>query len=145
MDLAFPEQARCISYDGSVVGGDGFRWTESGGIEAVDGDKYDLSADGSIMVGTSGGNAVIWDQVGGMRNLQSILEDDHGLDQTEWTLTTATSVSANGLVIAGTGTDPFGHTKAWRATVPEPSAIALLAMGALKLGVLSVTRVKKGG
>jgi uncharacterized membrane protein len=146
LDNPFPAAAFAISYDGSVVGGELFRWTQSGGIETISGNAYDLSADGSVMVGkASDGGAFIWDAAHGMRDLQSLLENDHGLDLTGWTLTEARCISANGLVIAGTGTNPLGDTEAWRATVPEPTTITLLAMGGLALGVLSLTRRKKGG
>jgi hypothetical protein len=50
-----------------------------------------------------------------MRDLQTLLTSDYGLDLTGWTLTTATGVSADGLTIVGTGIDPSGEEEAWLA------------------------------
>ena len=43
-----------------------------------------------------------------------------------------TSISANGLIISGTGTDPGGKTEGWIVSlaVPEPSSVVLAAIGA---------------
>jgi uncharacterized membrane protein len=93
------------------------------------------SSDGSVVVGNgtsdSGGEAFIWDSVNGMRNLQSVLTSNYGLDLTGWTLTSARGISADGMTIVGYGTHN-GNTEAWRANltaVPEPSSCALLAVG----------------
>ena len=72
----------------------------------------------------------VWDQAHGMRNLQSILVNDFGLDLTGWKLATATGVSGDGKQIVGFGTDPQGNHEAWiadlsapAAAVPEPSSL----------------------
>jgi hypothetical protein len=63
-----------------------------------------------------------------MRSIQDILENN-GVDMTDWTLTRASGVSADGTAIVGYGTNPDGNTEAWLVTgytpVPEPSALAL--------------------
>jgi hypothetical protein len=61
-----------------------------------------------------------------------------GLDLTGWSLRYATDVSANGNIIVGWGTNSVGGDEAWLArlaTVPEPSAFVLAAVGLLGLAV----------
>ena len=55
---------------------------------------------------------------------------DYGLDLSGWTLTRGTGISADGTTIVGIGTNPAGQTEAWRAVVPEPSSLSLLALAA---------------
>lgn len=105
-----------------------------------------LSADGSIVVGTSDGStdsiyddAFVWDAIHGMRNLQNVLSSNFGLanELAGWQLTVATDLSADGLSIVGRGFNPDGVLEAWLVRldrsidVPEPAtlAIALLAVG----------------
>ena len=82
---------------------------------------WDTSADGSVVVGfgnsADGSEAFIWTEADGMRALQTILEDDYGLDLTDWQLLSATGVSADGAVIVGWGTNPEGRFEAWRAEI----------------------------
>jgi len=81
-----------------------------------------ISADGSIIIGFSIARriskAFVWDEVNGMRSLQDLLVD-LGVDLTGWSLTEATDISADGLVIVGNGTNPEGKLEAWIATIPE--------------------------
>jgi len=78
---------------------------------------YDVSADGSVVVGTSsGGGAFIWDATNGMRNFKDVLENTYGLDLTGWTLSTANGISDDGKIIAGYGSGPSG-TEAWIARI----------------------------
>jgi probable HAF family extracellular repeat protein len=134
-----------VSADGRVVvgesspgfGREAFRWSaETGmiGLGHLPGNDdistaYATSADGSIVVGTSvtqgRSAAFLWDQAHGMRSLQSVLETEHGLDLGGWQLVTAADISADGLSIAGTGTNPAGQIEAWVATIPEPSSVIL--------------------
>ena len=77
--------------------------------------------------------AFIWDQANSMRNLREVLINDHGLNLTGWTLTSALDVSADGLTIVGAGINPDGFDEAWVATIPEipePATVSLLALGA---------------
>jgi len=147
--------ANGTSADGSVVVGSGnsssgteaFRWTESGGMVGL-GDlpggifgslARDVSADGSVVVGNSSiawdetiavgtNETFVWDETNGMRALIQILADQ-GIDMTGWNLSDATGISADGLTIVGTGTNPLGFTEAWIATIPEPSTALMLALG----------------
>jgi probable HAF family extracellular repeat protein len=148
-----------VSADGSVVVGqssgaygyEAFRWTQGTGmiglgflpvggfsVSAATG----VSADGSVVVGHSGsGEVFIWNSTQGMRSLREILTNDYGLNLTGWTLTGTgtTRISADGLTIVGSGTNPSGNTEAWIArlnpqnnpSVPEPSAILGLGLFSL--------------
>ena len=104
----FYSSARGVTSDGSVIVGtsttdialtafEAFRWT--GGVMTSLGDlpdgatdawAFDVSDDGLIVVGrgstAAGYEAFIWDADNGMRNLKTVLENDHGLDLTGWTL-----------------------------------------------------------
>ncbi|MHC5211062.1 MAG: hypothetical protein ACYTG2_10125 [Planctomycetota bacterium] len=76
------------------------------------------TADGSRVVGSGPGGAMLWDTAHGMRNLQDMLTLDFGLDLGGWTLLQATSVSDDGSVLVGYGLDPQGATQAWIVTLP---------------------------
>ncbi len=129
-----------------------FRWTESDGMvplevywaDTPDGrvivggrlsEAHGVSGDGSIIVGatrfgsepTDPAEAFIWTEADGKRSLEDFLVGDCGLDLTDWTLTGASGISADGLTIVGTGINPDGFDEAWIATVPEPAALLLLA------------------
>jgi probable HAF family extracellular repeat protein len=145
-DLAggpFGSVAVGVSGDGAVVVGFGnlddaagtaeaFRWTSGGGIVGL-GDLpgghfssfvWDVSADGSVVVGIgtsdSGEEAFRWTSDGGMQNLRELLIAGGATGLTDWNLTHATSVSADGRKIVGYGTNPSGRTEAWLATILVP-------------------------
>jgi probable HAF family extracellular repeat protein len=156
---SFSSGALGVSADGSVVVGhssgayglEAFRWTQATGmvglgflpvggfsVTAATG----VSADGSVVVGHSGsGEVFIWNSTQGMRSLREILTNDYGLNLTGWTLTGTgtTRISADGLTIVGSGTNPSGNTEAWIArlnpqnnpSVPEPSSILGLGLFSL--------------
>ncbi|MDJ0560355.1 MAG: PEP-CTERM sorting domain-containing protein, partial [Microcystis sp. M53599_WE4] len=156
---SFWSNAQNVSADGSVVVGqssgaygyEAFRWTQGTGmiglgflpvggfsVSAATG----VSADGSVVVGHSGsGEVFIWNSTQGMRSLREILTNDYGLNLTGWTLTGTgtTRISADGLTIVGSGTNPSGNTEAWIArlnpqnnpSVPEPSSILGLGLFSL--------------
>jgi probable HAF family extracellular repeat protein len=143
----------------SAAGGEAFRWTSQTGMiglgflnpQAPGSSAMATSGDGSIVVGQSilrrlsepvGGvvpinndvyGAFIWDAQHGMRNLQSVLEADYGMDLTGWQLTSAVDISDDGLVIAGNGINPLGQQEGWVVrleAIPEPATMALFVLGA---------------
>ena len=92
-----------------------------------------MSADGSVVVGSSGFKAFIWDAANGMRSLEQVLLDQ-GIDLTGWDLNAALAVSADGQTVVGRGIGPAGE-EGWIATIPEPSTALLLGLGLLGLGM----------
>ena len=151
----FPDGSRSSAYgvsaDSSVVvgygqtssGSEAFRWAQQTGIVGLgnlpggrsSSSAHAVSADGAIVVGNAydevGPAAFIWDAQHGMRKLQDVLVNDYGLDLTGWTLTEATDISDDGLVIVGNGYDPDGNSEAWIAIIPEPGNLCLLVLGVL--------------
>jgi probable HAF family extracellular repeat protein len=109
-------KARDVSDDGSVIVGSDGRWTESGGWQDIGLSAYGVSADGSVVIGYNG-VAFIWDERYGTQNLKDWLENVFSLDLTDWTLTMAKGISADGLKIVGYGTNPSGNIEAWRAVI----------------------------
>lgn len=134
--------ARAVTPDGSVIvgfgrsaaGGEAFRWTAAGGMQGLGdlpGGAFSsaasaLSADGSIVVGQAtsadGAEAFVWDAVHGMRSLKSVLIAA-GLELSDWTLSDARSISADGRVVVGVGLNAEGSTEAWVATLEAVAAL----------------------
>ncbi len=130
--------ALAVSPDGLKVAGvatysdvsrEAFLW-ESGvtiGLSDLPGGDLDSQANGvsdtGVVVGVgetaSTGpirkEAFIWTADSGIRRLRDRLTDDFGLDLTGWVLSEANGVSADGLTIAGSGTNPLGKAEAWIA------------------------------
>jgi hypothetical protein len=74
-----------------------------------------VNGDGSVVVGTSGGNhAFRWTAVNGMQSIQSLLIAA-GVNMTGWSLWEARGVSANGSIIVGDGTNPSSFPEGWIA------------------------------
>lgn len=79
---------------------------------------WDVSADGSVVVGSSVDatnrlKAFIWTEAQGIRDLAEFLADSAGLDLAGWELTEARSISADGRTIAGFGIPPSGGLDAF--------------------------------
>jgi probable HAF family extracellular repeat protein len=154
--------ARAVSADGSVVVGanafestppnpfnttlQAFRWTESGGMVGLgdlqggrfSSEAYDVSGDGSVVVGYSEvgaqegipvTGAFYWTAETGMFNFQEALIAAGVTNLDGWTLIEAHGVSHDGLTVVGTGIHDQ-RIEAWVATIPEPSALAFAASGA---------------
>jgi uncharacterized membrane protein len=144
-----------ISADGSViVGGSGgshtgtandvvaFRWTQSGGMVGL-GDlpggsvrsiAYDVSADGSVVVGTSDSgvsDSFVWTATSGMLNLRDALAAGGATGFENWTSLYAYGISGDGSTVVGYGRNPNGQDEAFVAniTVPEPAAVSIAMFG----------------
>lgn len=156
-DISWPED---ISGDGRVIVGfssgpgrhTGYRWTSETGMKSLDTlpSRPDLAVfpsatngDGSVVVGSvrsvnSPGElalSFIWDSVHGIRELDRVLQD-YGADLSGWSNILPTSVSADGLTIAGGGINPRGEGEAWIATLP-PAAVPEPCQGLLLCAVIA--------
>jgi probable HAF family extracellular repeat protein len=156
-----------VSPDGSIVVGTcyssssnpAYRWTQSTGMVSLGNlpgmtttHPLGLTSNGSIIVGTSinssftHGDAFIWDAAHGMRNLQSVLQSEYGLDLTGWNLQSASGIMPDGNVIVGYGTNPSGQTEAFRVslvTVPEPATLIQLGLATMVLGFVGIKRLRR--
>jgi probable HAF family extracellular repeat protein len=130
--------ATAVSADGLFVVGysetpletQAFRWTAAEGTTGIGetegifstGVAKATSADGSTIVGYafnySDPRAFIWDVDNGIRDLkQALLE--LGVDEvSDWTLSEATDIAADGQTIVGVGVNPTGRTQAWAVRLP---------------------------
>ena len=59
----------------------------------------------------------IWDEARGMRELADVLQLDYGIDLAGWSLEEATAISDDGSTVIGSGLNPDGVEKAWRAVL----------------------------
>jgi len=136
-----PSNALDISADGSVIVGVGnfggtpeaFRITPFGSHSlgrlpsAGSGNTEfavpkGLCASGNVVVGEQLkpglSEAFIWTISDGIRSLEDVLNNDHGIDTTGWTLMSADGVSGGGRLITGWGINPQGFTEAFAAFLP---------------------------
>lgn len=147
--------SNAVTPDGSVIIGtsarQGWRWTGSTGMINLGSlpelgarsilSPNGLTATGEVIVGSARANnshnevAIIWDHVHGVRNLQRILEIEHGLTLPGWTLESANAISNDGKVIVGSGRNPIGMTEAWiiNLAVPEPATAWLTMLASITL------------
>ena len=155
-----------VTPDGTViVGGDSnsplfidvsnvgpFRWTESGGAQALgsltsplngyeltSGYAVGVSDDGDTIIGAvfpdsdpGGATPFVWSATHGMRSLRDALIDAGLADDIDgWDLVSAArvyGVSADGLTFAGSARNPSGQIEAWVATIPEPGGFLSVAV-----------------
>ena len=133
-----------------------FRWTEQTGLVNLgllpDGATAlprsaatGVTADGAIVVGTATSTrnqgAFLWTEANGMQSLWDVLTTDYGLDLTDWQLTRAEGISADGTALIGSGLYQGLH-QAWHVqlnAVPEPTALGLLAAAAVLVRVQAVS------
>ncbi len=141
-----------VSNTGTIVGRattsalehEAFLWSQATGTVSIgdfSGGRHlssanAVTADGSIVVGRgetdNGGLAFIWDELNGLRSLQSALENDYGMDLTGWSLYEATDITPDGNIIIGKGIYNQSNIT-WMVTIPEPTTLSLLALGGLAL------------
>lgn len=115
-------EARAVSANGAVVVGVGsnssgaseaFRWTEAGGMQGLgflggnSSHATDVSADGAVVVGLSGGGLFRWTAATGMVDLGVPTGFHFGEEA---------GVSADGSVVVGSRVDSQGHFEAFRWT-----------------------------
>ncbi len=119
-----------ISSDGGVIVGNTansqvFRWTALGGYEFLQfpspPNLPKVSGDGATVIT----GLTYWNLDRGVLPLTQVLTEA-GCDFSGWTITAATGISFDGRTLCGEGIDPTGHRQGWYATVPAPSATALL-------------------
>lgn len=150
---AFYSVASDVSKNGAVVvgtsestgGREAFRWEQASGMiglgDLQGGDFSSsasaVSADGAVVVGTSesadGSEAFRWTQLQGMHSVRSLLIAS-GVDLGTWSLEEAAGVSADGLVVVGTGMSPNGNVEAWWAKI----GTGFLAAGPLRMSLQSL-------
>jgi len=146
--------AFALSGDGSVVAGysvtpttaEGFAWDAANGMRGF-GDlggawpqsiAFDVSDDGSVVVGTGAGDEAgtqtfIWDEENGMRDLVAMLAAG-GIDLSGWQMGFVPrdherpSVSGDGRTVVGFGFYQ-GQRASYVAFIPEPSTAVLLGFG----------------
>lgn len=89
------------------------------GAPSFFGDATACNANGSVIVGRSsapgGTRAFHWTAATGMRELSVVLTQDYGLNLAGWTLLDARSITPDGSVIVGYGTNPAGFQEGWIA------------------------------
>ena len=135
-----------VSPDGSVIVGsssseasgetfhEAFRWRQADGMQPLGllgrqlSHAEDVSADGSVIVGHSGGGgdhyAFIWTPADGMRDLSTYLADA-GVNVGTWRFDLAQGVSDDGLTIVGIGRrTPSFNQEAFVVSIPEPASLA---------------------
>jgi probable HAF family extracellular repeat protein len=165
--------AVAVSADGSVVvgtaestsGTEAFRWTPATGMVGL-GDltvapftsqAATMSSDGGTIYGFSAAPGIneqgwVWTQAIGMRTLDDVLVNDHGLGQEleGWRLWRISDVSDDGLVLLGRGRNPAGELEDFVVAIPEPASAALLTIGlivfitARRLRLISLRRPTSG-
>ncbi len=146
----YGSRASDISADGTTITGhstsklgylQAFRWTQVTGmvgLGALPGDipqslATGISKNGSVIVGYSGPSVItrkstgfVWTQTEGMQSIKVFLES-YGINVDGWSLSSVLSISDDGLVFIGGGTNPDGKFTTWIANLKdEPSNVTLI-------------------
>lgn len=128
----FESNASDITADGTTIVGS---WTPLG----LDASQISFRRRAERVEAMRQSEAVVW-QAGEAVLVEELLSIEYRLgDQlTGWSLTSATHLSADGRVIAGTGIDPNNNVTAWVAVleIPEPTAVVML------IGLLSIAAMR---
>jgi uncharacterized membrane protein len=158
---AFNDVPQALSADGSVVVGfsefrvglsgfrnEAFRWTEAEGTVSLLGPNsnsvaYDVSADGTAIVGANGNGPFYWTAESGALNLRELLVSLGTANLDGWELGAAFGISADGRTVVGSGQHNNGPVQAWVATIPEPSTIGLAIIAALALLAYYLLRLRR--
>ena len=135
----FESQALGVNADGTIVvgyattaqGRQAFRWTAGGGMVGLGhlpGGDYSsealaVSADGNVVVGraetNNGEEAFIWTPDTGMRSLHDVARGHFPASFNQWSLLSARGISADGVVIVGSGVNPDGMFEGWVLELPR--------------------------
>ena len=115
----------------SSFGQEAFLWSADAGMMSLGdlpGGRFDSIAnavtdDGAMVVGrgssAAGNEAMIWTPATGAMRLADYLSSELGIDVAGWRLLDATSMSADGSVIAGYGIAPGAGQQAWMVRLRE--------------------------
>jgi len=144
LHFAHSSIAYAISADGttvvgscaSVFGFQAFRWTHAGGMIGLGdiaggtfrGEARAVSANGDVVVGvgnamSSEETAFLWTNGSGLLNLKDYLVANGVTNLTDWTLTSANGVSADGRTLVGNGINPAGQGEGWIASLFLPGDV----------------------
>ncbi|KZY43233.1 hypothetical protein A3732_14705 [Oleiphilus sp. HI0050] len=120
---------QCPGFNGTVSGRCAVIWVRDQGIFPI-GDFYAqaLGGDGRTVIGSTFSSndmpsiPVIWDDVNGMRNFVSAINDDYGIDLSGWSDLHPLAISKDSSRIAGHGINPNGNREGFMITRPEKAA-----------------------
>lgn len=137
----FDNTAWAISADGGTIAGvavnvdgsyEAYRWTSATGMVGLgllsggnppQSEARGVSGDGSIIVGFAvdavGQKAMIWDATHGLRDLNAVLVNDHGLNLNGFRMQMVWSITPDGHTIVGWGLNAAGRLEAFRVTLPD--------------------------
>lgn len=150
------------NFDGSVVVGSSlnpaahaFRWQASTGLVALPelpgaqfSEALAINYDGSVIVGVSGsassvgGEAAVWNK-SGVQSIKNLLIANN-VNLTGWTLSEANGVSADGSIVAGTGTDPSNLEESWIARIAG-TGVGLITPGVVQQSFSGLSTVSEAG
>jgi hypothetical protein len=106
-----------------------------------------ISADGATIYGATRApgineDAWVWTQSTGMRKFQDVLVNEHGLgsELAGWRLWHVTDLSADGLVLVGSGRNPQGDLEGFAVVIPEPSTLFLALVSTIVFALAVLRR-----
>lgn len=141
------DSLQVVGWTGNIASGSSqaFVWDFANGLRPLDhgGLGYSranaINASG-VVVGRSGGGALVWDPSTGMHILNSLIDPGSG-----WRLDEAIDINDHGQIV-GTGINPQGITRAFLLTpVPEPETYIMMLSGLGLLGLAVRHRSRQAG